>query len=670
MRSSAATNGFSEKSGGSGYRPEIDGLRALAVIAVIVNHFNTSLLPSGHLGVDIFFVISGYVITASLAERKSRGLVDFLLQFYARRIKRLAPALITCVVLTGIMICLFDYTPGKSLATGLSSLFGLSNVQLFQEATDYFASSTEFNVFTQTWSLGVEEQFYLIFPAMLWATGFGKGSRGGGKVLVATLGTLFVGSLLAFIVFSRTNSPAAYFLMPLRFWELAAGCLVYVGLQQHSRSASAETRAQSAIVRMAPSATLVLLVAGLWAPSTAGVYPTIGEVGLTAFLLASLRPNTDAYELLTLPAVVTIGLISYSLYLWHWSVLSLGRWTVGIHWWSAPIQAVLMLAAAVASYHYVERPLRRAEWSAQSWKTISYGAGGLVTAAAIILVLHFCSSLLFIRNYNVMVPPERYPLIGSGLPFNPTCVVDRAARGLKSNTFDLCTVAPTTQKGQTIFALGDSHAGALQGLLYGLHERLGVGIHLVETPGVPFPMKRDALFPARQMLFDKIMERIHPGDVILLARIYFDRTSANAPRDDLRTWYSDVEKLGEGLGAKGIHVVVVGPMPIFHFDKVGLCRPGPANINVCAVPRNVLAPEIDAVQQALEDLARRSGNIHIFEPFRILCPEKDAMCSPVKDGIALFWDSDHLNTFGARSLTDDFARFLRQSGIIVGNPQG
>ena len=149
------------------------------MVAVIVNHFNTSVLPSGHLGVDIFFVISGYVITASLADRQSRGLVDFLLQFYARRIKRLAPALIACVVLTGIMICLLDYTPGNSLATGLASLFGLSNIHLFREATDYFALSTEFNVFTQTWSLGVEEQFYLIFPALLWVTGFAKGSRGG-----------------------------------------------------------------------------------------------------------------------------------------------------------------------------------------------------------------------------------------------------------------------------------------------------------------------------------------------------------------------------------------------------------------------------------------------------------------------------------------------------------
>ena len=467
------------------------------------------------------------------------------------------------------------------------------------------------------------------------------------------------GSLLAFVALSKSNPSAAYFLTPPRFWELASGCLVYVVFYDRARSTP-----MSVMARLAPSATLGLLVAGLWSPSAAGVYATIGVVWLTAFLLASIRPRTAAFTLLAHPLCAQTGKISYSLYLWHWSVLSLARWTVGIHWWSAPILVALMVGAAVVSYRYVENPLRRAEWSSRSWKTISYGVAGLAGTAMAMVILQADSSRLFIRNYNVVVPPAFEPLLGSGLPFDPTCVVDGVERVLKSNTFDLCTVTPASAKGQTVFALGDSHAGALQGLLYGLHQKLGVGVHLVETPGVPFPMNRDAPFLPRRILYDEIMQRIRPGDVVLLARLYLDRTNANAPLPDLPVWYSDVEKLAADLSVRKVHVVIVGPLPIFHFESIGLCRTGGAHTNVCAVPRNVLAAKAEPVKEGLENLARRSGNIHVFEPFPVLCPEQEAMCAPVKDGIALFADSDHLNSFGARSLTGDFAAFLRQTGIM------
>ena len=154
----------------SRYRPEIDGLRAFAVIAVIINHFNKEILPNGYLGVDIFFVISGFVITSSLYQRPSKNFKDFISGFYERRIKRLIPALSVFVLITSIGICLFNSEPGSSLKTGLTSLFGLSNLYLLKNSTDYFALSSELNVFTHTWSLGVEEQFYILFPCLLYTS--------------------------------------------------------------------------------------------------------------------------------------------------------------------------------------------------------------------------------------------------------------------------------------------------------------------------------------------------------------------------------------------------------------------------------------------------------------------------------------------------------------------
>jgi len=145
------------------YRPEIDGLRALAVIAVIIDHFNKALLPSGYLGVDIFFVISGYVISSSLYNSSAKSFGDFITGFYSRRLKRLVPALVVCILATGILICLFDPNPRASLRTGELALFGLSNIYLLRQATDYFGASAQLNAFTHTWSLGVEEQF-IYFP--------------------------------------------------------------------------------------------------------------------------------------------------------------------------------------------------------------------------------------------------------------------------------------------------------------------------------------------------------------------------------------------------------------------------------------------------------------------------------------------------------------------------
>ena len=141
----------------SRYRPEIDGLRAFAVIAVIINHFNKEILPHGYLGVDIFFVISGFVITSSVYQRPSENFKDFISGFYERRIKRLVPALTVFVLITSIAICLFQEDPYLSLWTGLTSLFGLSNLYLLEKATDYFAQSTELNVFTHLSLIHISE---------------------------------------------------------------------------------------------------------------------------------------------------------------------------------------------------------------------------------------------------------------------------------------------------------------------------------------------------------------------------------------------------------------------------------------------------------------------------------------------------------------------------------
>lgn len=370
------------------YRPEIDGLRAFAVVAVIINHFNKDLLPSGYLGVDIFIVISGYVITSSLAGRESKNFLDFVTGFYERRIKRLIPALAVFVLLTSVLICLFNPDPGGALGVGIKALFGLSNISLFRSSTDYFAQSTELNPFANTWSLGVEEQFYLLFPFLIWFSGFGQQKEKGARNLFLSVGALTVAALTGFIYLYQTNQPAAYFLMPPRFWEMAAGCLIFIGFQKRARI-------EQALEQVPPLLVVTTMVGVMFLPVSAAVPATIVTVVLSAILIACLKQETAAYKLFTLEKVVFVGLISYSLYLWHWTVLCISRWTIGIHWWSVPIQVGFMILMAGMSYRYIESPLRRGRWSARRSINLMAGLGVVITTMAAIRALEKYSKAMY-----------------------------------------------------------------------------------------------------------------------------------------------------------------------------------------------------------------------------------------------------------------------------------
>lgn len=617
----------------SQYRPEIDGLRALAVAAVIVNHFNSDLLPSGYLGVDIFFVISGFVITTSLASHSSKSFADFILGFYSRRIKRLIPALVVFAVVTSILICFFNPNPGTDLQTGMASLLGLSNLFLLINSTDYFATSTELNPFTHTWSLGVEEQFYLLFPLLVWFTGFGRLSGKGLRNLMWMSGVLSAASLIGFIYLYHTNQSAAYFLMPTRLWELGSGCLLFLGLKMSPGF-------RRGMERIPPLLMTSAILSVLLIPLQFAVQATIAAVILTVALLASLHPGTLGYSLLSHRRVVFIGLISYSLYLWHWSVLSISRWTLGIHWWSIPFQVALMLLLAGASYRYVETPLRRSSWSTVRWKTIGYGLGASLCAIGLLLTINSFRRKLYQGGEEVYRDNRLYQSL-----------VLRCSKDCSKN----------------IFVVGDSHAGHLGALfeMFYAKERASIFLH-ARGNGIPGASESgDFITP----VLKHYQSDISPGDIIVLSTF----SNKGIEKRTLQG-YQNAIKLAASRSAS---VVIVSPTPYFrkitpysHCNKAWF-RPEYALPKDCTsyTSRADMVKELKATTKYLKKLRDTNQNLYVFDAFNILCPSNLTYCSSAMNGRPLYKDNDHLDSYGAEMLYAEFVGLLRRHNLIESREQ-
>ena len=324
-----------------------------------------------------------------------------------------------------IAICIVNPTPATTLKTGLTSLFGLSNLYLLKESTDYFAQSTELNVFTHTWSLGVEEQFYILFPFLIWLSGFGRQAKRGARNLFLIILILTIASFLLFLYLYPLNQPAAYFLMPSRFWEMAAGCLIFIGFKK-------QASIEKSLEKIPPFLILISMLSVMYFPISLATTSTIAIVILSSALIASLKRPTATFQIFTHPKIVYIGLISYSLYLWHWAVLSISRWTIGIHWWSVPIQVALMFGLAAASFHWIETPLRNSKWLGERWINLLAGGGTLVVLSGGLITL---------------IKPFEGKLF-TGSEFNKWNM--NIHREIKVRS------SPTAN---TIYLLGDSHAG-------------------------------------------------------------------------------------------------------------------------------------------------------------------------------------------------------------------
>jgi peptidoglycan/LPS O-acetylase OafA/YrhL len=685
------------------YRPEIDGLRALAVIAVIINHFGGNKLTSGYLGVDIFFVISGYVISASLMRQPIDNLPELLSGFYARRVKRILPALIFFVSITSILICLVNPTAEESLKTGFWSLFGASNFYLLNQSTNYFATSTKLNAFTHTWSLGVEEQFYLVYPIILWwclrnrpsykpllktiAAGFvfllflllSRLSTGhlfglfpgqmDGLITAATvlwpallipivacirvhksgiinaifvLSVLSAASLAGFLYLYPRHQSSAYFLMAPRFWELGAGSLLLL-------TSTTKSLWPNRLNKIISISAFIGLCLALFLPIELGSIATITVILLTCILIYSLESGGPIHSLLTHKYVVAIGLISYSLYLWHWGVLAISRWTIGIHAWSVPLQTGAMLLAAAGSYRYVETPLRRADWAPSRSQTIGIGLGLLMVAGAFLISLG--------RWGKELALDRRFPTSWTSNFFQAASEFKQ--QSLLHNTVDQAGMLSTLthdQAGQELsrprlYVFGDSHSNHYITSLKKALPNLGVGSASIGWQcGYISPL--DINSQTKQWMSDCekyaqfvdkfLIENLKPEDTVMLAHRWKEK-KVNSHTE------STLNHLAKLIGARGAKLLLIDDVPEISQENPLLCnirpwRPFPSE--GCFQSKAAVDADQNRYDKMVARIIRNNPNV-IYAKLRDLYCEADR-CGPYKGKLMLYRDTDHLTEAASR----------------------
>ncbi|MDR0182274.1 acyltransferase family protein [Lysobacter arvi] len=670
------------------YFPYIDGLRAVAVLSVIAYHLDPRLLPGGFTGVDVFFVISGFVVSASMAHLHRARLLDYLGYFYARRIRRIAPALIVCLMITGIASALFipqAWLSDTSHAVGRWAFVGLSNFVLLRTDGDYFSPKVEFNPYTHTWSLGVEEQFYVLFPLLFFAWAFGARGRSWSMGL---FGLGFIGSLAYVIHIAEAKPALAFYMLTTRFWQLAAGVLLFQTLSARAHGQVAPPRA---VANAGALVSFGLLAYGL-ATARAGHSPwpdsmpaVLGTLGLLGFLYPH-DAGGRLRSLLESTPVRWIGRLSYSLYLWHWPVFVLMRWTVGLESLSTRIVALAAtLVLAALSFYFIETPFRRAAVFRRAHKLAVIGVG-VVAIFAFMGVYRKIGRMQPEISLSVTArhAADWYPMGSDTRPVYPDCAaagrIERVPdANLRIYSKTSCAEPPVSGR---VFVIGDSHATAYMGLYAKLAVETGRDVYLYSRPGCSFlslQASRDNAPQCRAFgdaALSDVQTRAKRGDVLFLPALrlprYADQWVSFDPRQVHDAVFGaqavegrrEAEQAARGmltpLAERGVAIVFEAPKPVFRSPPYRCAdwysRSNPACREGLTMSRAELERLRKPVLDSLESIVAQMPGASVWDPFSILCP--GATCYVEDDGRPLYFDGDHISGYANRKLTPAFVGHL------------
>ena len=655
------------------YRPDIDGLRALAILSVVLYHAGVPGITGGFTGVDIFFVLSGYLIGGNIHSELRAGNFSYL-RFYRRRAKRILPAFfaVLAFILLVSLILLSPFEAAQTARSAFAATLSASNI-LFWMTANYFAPKTELNPVLMTWSLGVEEQFYAVIPVLMVLLARIRRSWLLPAILVVcALSFCFAWSELG-------HSPMmAFYMLPARAWELGLGVALAVAELNYGRRALPTPLAEwmsvaGLVLLLAP---VFLLTASMPFPGPAALPSVLG----TALLLA-VPASWINRRLLSLPTLTFIGRISYSWYLWHWPLLAFLRVVYG---GNPPRLDLLLTAAAslgpaVLSYFLIEQPFRRST-RPPTPLLFRYALVGIAFLAV-------CSGVWLTHGL-----PQRFPALAGveaaerTLKADPCLVGESDHPNASPACFELSASRPS------VAVWGDSHAAALAPGLRAAANAQGYGFvelgknSCAPLTGATHSLPQEPLRAAACTRFNRktlALLQANPGiRIVILAASWaapFNRTwmdgwltPDSAPQAAMPSLEVSRQLFTESLAASiralqaaGKHVIVVEDTPNFGFDPMLTVRTariparrvlalwlGAADAAGPGVAAPVAEPSIPLSISLLEQTAAQLPGVTLLDPKPALCASS-IQCAYREGDSLLFIDSSHLSPEGARRALRD-----------------
>ena len=645
-----------------GYRPDIDGLRAIAVLLTVVFHAYPTVLPGGFVGVDVFFVISGYLISGIVFRQLSTGSFS-LATFYANRIRRIFPALLAVLVASAVagwyLLLPQEFSLlGKHIASGAGFV---QNIVLQREA-GYFDTASDLKPLLHLWSLAIEDQFYMLYPLLMLLAW-----RAGAKALgVLLLVAAFVSFALN-LVGVRHDLVFTFFWPHTRVWELLFGAGLAYAQVFYQHSVSARTANALSLLGLASIGTAAFVLSkthhfpGAWA-----LMPVLGAA---AILLAGPQAWVNA-RLLSHRAMVAIGLISYPLYLWHWPLLS---FTTIVHGETpSPLARSTAVAASFGlawlTYRYLEQPLR-------------FGPRKAAATTGLVVAL----GLVGTAGYAVHATggaEHRFPLTRQHATYdkwtwgrNPEC----AARYPHLASIPYCLLAPDAPA--QVALIGDSHANHYypglveQGLnVINLGKGSCLGFFGVTTH-IPLPRPQGEICPPDHLnlALQFAIDNPHISHIALTGRFqqYHDEVSeakifttdaqGHTLSGNPQVFSHTLDHTLARLVASGKHIVFILDNPDILFDpkeciELPALRSQQPIKNPCATSRSSIEQRHSAYRATALTVLAKYPTVQVFDPFNALCDA--TLCCAARGPDILYRDTDHLSLQGSRLIATTLAPYL------------